>query len=77
MGCPGSESNQRHEDFQSSALPTELPGLAFSEKTVMRAVSETCGEKILGKRKVSRFWLTGFEIAPMIEQNYSIGRGLS
>ena len=24
--CPGSESNQRHEDFQSSALPTELPG---------------------------------------------------
>ncbi len=25
--CPGSESNQRHKDFQSSALPTELPGL--------------------------------------------------
>ena len=24
--CPGPESNQRHEDFQSSALPTELPG---------------------------------------------------
>ena len=23
---PGSESNQRHKDFQSSALPTELPG---------------------------------------------------
>ena len=22
--CPESESNQRHEDFQSSALPTEL-----------------------------------------------------
>jgi hypothetical protein len=26
MLCPGPESNQRHEDFQSSALPTELPG---------------------------------------------------
>src|SRR5713101_8808891 len=25
--CPGAESNHRHEDFQSSALPTELPGL--------------------------------------------------
>ncbi len=24
-GCPGSESNQRHADFQSAALPTELP----------------------------------------------------
>ena len=24
--CPGTESNCRHEDFQSSALPTELPG---------------------------------------------------
>ena len=24
--CPGRESNPRHEDFQSSALPTELPG---------------------------------------------------
>ena len=25
---PGSESNQRHADFQSAALPTELPGQA-------------------------------------------------
>ena len=24
--CPKLESNQRHEDFQSSALPTELSG---------------------------------------------------
>jgi hypothetical protein len=24
---PGPESNQRHADFQSAALPTELPGL--------------------------------------------------
>ena len=26
---PGTESNRRHEDFQSSALPTELPGQKF------------------------------------------------
>lgn len=24
--CPGSESNQPHADFQSAALPNELPG---------------------------------------------------
>src|SRR4029078_6268449 len=24
--CPGAESNHRHHDFQSCALPTELPG---------------------------------------------------
>src|SRR5258708_11289082 len=24
--CPGTESNCRHADFQSAALPTELPG---------------------------------------------------
>jgi hypothetical protein len=24
--CPGAESNRRHADFQSAALPTELPG---------------------------------------------------
>src|SRR5690606_14144149 len=25
-GCPGTDSNHRHADFQSAALPTELPG---------------------------------------------------
>ena len=30
--CPGAELNHRHEDFQSSALPTELPGLKKSDK---------------------------------------------
>ncbi len=25
--CPEAESNHRHEDFQSTALPTELSGL--------------------------------------------------
>jgi hypothetical protein len=26
LWCPGAESNHRHADFQSAALPTELPG---------------------------------------------------
>ena len=30
--CPKLESNQRHEDFQSSALPTELSGHFISIK---------------------------------------------
>ena len=28
--CPETELNRRHEDFQSSALPTELSGLFMS-----------------------------------------------
>ena len=31
--CPKSESNQRHEDFQSSALPTELSGHLSMEQS--------------------------------------------
>src|ERR1700738_1156507 len=31
--CPGAESNHRHCDFQSHALPTELPGHAAGPKT--------------------------------------------
>jgi hypothetical protein len=27
--CPEAESNHRHEDFQSTALPTELSGLGI------------------------------------------------
>ena len=37
--CPGADSNHRHADFQSAALPTELPGqiadpvwMGFSEE---------------------------------------------
>jgi hypothetical protein len=33
QGCPGRELNPRHEDFQSSALPTELPGRGHIEMT--------------------------------------------
>src|SRR6188768_4097602 len=29
--CPRTESNRRHEDLQSSALPTELLGLGLSK----------------------------------------------
>ncbi len=34
--CPGAESNHRHEDFQSSALPTELPGREVADLIRLR-----------------------------------------
>ena len=30
LWCLGAESNHRHADFQSAALPTELPRLVFN-----------------------------------------------
>src|SRR5438105_936798 len=33
LWCPGTELNRRHEDFQSSALPTELPGHRAGRQT--------------------------------------------
>jgi hypothetical protein len=44
---PGAESNHRHKDFQSSALPTELPGRfapfpVWLGKTKARIVAASC-----------------------------------
>ena len=36
--CPEAESNHRHEDFQSSALPTELSGLKEGAIKAIRLV---------------------------------------
>ncbi len=36
--CPGAESNHRHCDFQSHALPTELPGLSLTAGVKARAL---------------------------------------
>ena len=30
--CPGADLNHRHADFQSAALPTELPGRIYRSK---------------------------------------------
>ena len=38
--CPRSESNQRHADFQSAALPTELQG---HKKALLTTVVGTTG----------------------------------
>jgi hypothetical protein len=35
--CPGTESNRRHRDFQSRALPTELPGLSRQGRPPVQA----------------------------------------
>ena len=40
--CPETESNRRHEDFQSSALPTELSGHISNNKYYYRALFKIC-----------------------------------
>src|SRR5205814_6599086 len=35
--CPGAGSNHRHRDFQSRALPTELPGLLMTGRPPAQA----------------------------------------
>ena len=37
--CPDSESNQGHEDFQSSALPTELSGRQLNKILSLKTAS--------------------------------------
>ncbi len=32
----GAELNRRHEDFQSSALPTELPAHSWEDKRLLK-----------------------------------------
>ena len=40
--CPVSESNQRHKDFQSFALPTELTGLVVNNRIHYSGCSVLC-----------------------------------
>ena len=40
--CPEAESNHRHEDFQSSALPTELSGLIYNYFTYFKLNFNIC-----------------------------------
>jgi hypothetical protein len=39
---PGAESNHRHKDFQSSALPTELPGQAHDYISAAKGIFSHC-----------------------------------
>ncbi len=50
---PGTESNRRHEDFQSSALPTELPGqsLGILRKTSGESRTGACSCLVLVNEK--------------------------
>src|SRR6478736_6622732 len=51
--CPGAGSNHRHCDFQSHALPTELPGHTRGpkgrvERAVYREVGSACPPAFAG-----------------------------
>ena len=50
--CPEAESNHRHEDFQSSALPTELSGQILISANVV--LFEEARIKPLSRRCVNR-----------------------
>src|SRR5438067_9554218 len=43
---PGTESNRRHADFQSAALPTELPGLVAADSATYRRTNTAPPRKI-------------------------------
>ena len=45
--CPGAESNHRHCDFQSHALPTELPGPMFGHLGTSRTTTGRVGAACL------------------------------
>ena len=65
--CPGAGSNHRHRDFQSRALPTELPGLL-----------RPCGSPKGGARGVieARFWaVQNGENIPPIAAEVPAGNG--
>src|SRR4030095_4827080 len=47
---PGTESNCRHEDFQSSALPTELPGHKSETGILLKSIRESRFRRFAGKR---------------------------
>ena len=41
--CPGADSNHRHADFQSAALPTELPGHLITNLSAKMSVQRDRG----------------------------------
>src|SRR5262252_11200697 len=47
---PGAESNHRHADFQSAALPTELPGLGLGTAARPLHGSAARGSAIIAAR---------------------------
>ena len=48
--CPGAELNHRHTDFQSAALPTELPGLWGIPDAAGQASASTARPWLIGNR---------------------------
>jgi hypothetical protein len=54
--CLGAESNHRHEDFQSSALPTELPRQMAELTGIEPAISGVTGRHVKPLHYSSPWW---------------------
>ncbi len=65
--CPGVESNYRHHDFQSCALPTELPG--HLKKPAYR------GERRSLSRRRSGVEIVVFEIVRRLHRGHRVDAG--
>ncbi len=57
---PGAESNHRHADFQSAALPTELPGRRGSGRVLHRSLPGPSRRLGRGNRAFPGGWRAGF-----------------
>ena len=59
---PGAESNCRHADFQSAALPTELPGREKDCSTVREALSFCVRVSAFTVKIVAMAWMLAFTV---------------
>ena len=59
--CPGAESNHRHEDFQSTALPLSYPGTGIGQARSGRRLLIGGGEPV---QRSNRKIQCGFRLSP-------------
>lgn len=78
--CPGADLNHGHPDFQSSALPTELPGQVAVGPSIYaigrRASSRNCSISCSGcsERRIPVFHGLGKKLLPRCKPTLGVGR---